>query len=125
MHFTPPCSFAGNNSPAHLDPRRVEYIKSGAMLNQIDMGDYQPLRSDDAHTNNHVPVHNKPTVYYSKPMSPLRKLAFGCSILLCFITIVVFLWVVPCDWSKCPAKTQRQPIMSWDRSVEGMGESLV
>uniref|UniRef100_A0A1B6FAQ1 FAM234A/B beta-propeller domain-containing protein n=1 Tax=Cuerna arida TaxID=1464854 RepID=A0A1B6FAQ1_9HEMI len=84
------------------------------------MGDYQPLRSDDAHPNNHAPVHNKPTVYYSKPMSPLRKLAFGCSILLCFITIVVFLWVVPCDWSKCPAKTQRQPIMSWDRSVEGM-----
>lgn len=85
------------------------------------MGDYQPLRSDDVHTNTHASTHTKPTVHYSKPMSPIRKFCFTCSVLLCCITIIVFLWVIPCEWAKCPVKAQGKPIMSWDRPIDGLG----
>lgn len=88
------------------------------------MGDYQPLRSEDIHGSMTAPTQNKPTVYYTKPMSSLRKFAFGCSILVCFLTIVVFLWVIPCDWSKCPATNHHPSIMSWDRSIEGLGNNI-
>lgn len=86
------------------------------------MGDYQPLTSEDMHANMGVHVQRKKNTHSSKPMSPLRKLAFGFSVLVCFVTTVVFLWVIPCDWSKCPIKAKHQPIMSWDRSIDGLGE---
>ncbi|XP_054289173.1 uncharacterized protein LOC129004646 [Macrosteles quadrilineatus] len=84
------------------------------------MGDYQPLRSDDGHVNASATSRNKPPVYYKKPMSPLRRAAFVFSVLLCITVITVFLWVIPCDWSKCPARAKHQPIMSWERSIEGL-----
>ncbi|KAJ8970616.1 hypothetical protein NQ314_001151 [Rhamnusium bicolor] len=43
-------------------------------------------------------------------MSTLRKTAFVFSILLCFLPIVIFLWVLPCsDSNTCPAR-----ISNWE-----------
>lgn len=54
-----------------------------------------------------------------KPMSALRKVAFVVSILVCILTVVVFIWVVPCrDSHTCPAKSERVHTSSWLRSYE-------
>lgn len=47
-------------------------------------------------------------------MSPLRKLCFIGSILFCFFTVAVFLWVVPCnDGGVCPAPLDRIKTHNW------------
>lgn len=48
-------------------------------------------------------------------MSLCRKIAFIFSISLCFIIIVVFLWVLPCDKGTCPIK-----ISNWDQIYDGI-----
>lgn len=54
-----------------------------------------------------------------KPMSMLRKCCFIASILLCIATVVIFLWIVPCnDNQTCPAKSERIHTNSWMRSYE-------
>lgn len=47
-------------------------------------------------------------------MSPLRKLCFIGSILFCFFTVAVFLWVIPCnDGGVCPAPVDRMKTHNW------------
>lgn len=54
-----------------------------------------------------------------KPMSTLRKCCFVASLALCVLTVVLFLWVVPCnDHQTCPAKSERVHTNSWMRSYE-------
>lgn len=87
------------------------------------MGDYQPLRSDadgDATVRYRIKYtkeQDKKNMYYKKQMSPLRAIAFSTSILLCILTICVFLWVIPCDWDTCPV----HQATSWDRVYYGLG----
>lgn len=55
----------------------------------------------------------------SKPgfatMSPCRKICFISSIVLCFVTIIVFLWVLPCNEGTCPVR-----ISKWDQTYDGI-----
>lgn len=54
-----------------------------------------------------------------KPMSTARKICFVVSILVCILTVVIFLWVVPCnDNQTCPAKSERVHTNSWLRNYE-------
>ncbi|XP_019872265.2 uncharacterized protein LOC109600546 [Aethina tumida] len=47
-------------------------------------------------------------------MSTMRKAAFVCSILLCFLPVIIFLWVLPCsDSNTCPIK-----ISNWEYQQE-------
>uniref|UniRef100_A0A1B6E3T2 FAM234A/B beta-propeller domain-containing protein n=1 Tax=Clastoptera arizonana TaxID=38151 RepID=A0A1B6E3T2_9HEMI len=86
------------------------------------MGDYQPLRSDsDCRTTvrnriKYMKENDKQNVYYNPPMSTLRAIAFSCSILVCILTICVFLWVIPCHWATCPI----QKATSWDKVYYGL-----
>lgn len=53
------------------------------------------------------------------PMGPIRKCCFVLSLLVCVLTVVVFLWVVPCsDERACPAKTERIRTHNWIRNYE-------
>jgi hypothetical protein len=62
--------------------------------------------------------------HHLEPMSPLRKVSFSLSILLCGLTIVVFLWLLPCDWATCPSMAQRPGTKSWERTLHGLGEFM-
>ncbi|XP_075212521.1 protein FAM234B isoform X2 [Lycorma delicatula] len=86
------------------------------------MGDYQPLRSDGEQDG--TAMHRRTNVssakqdlYYKKPWSPLRKMAFVTSLILCFMTISVFLWVIPCEWSTCPSNIKQ---LGWDKTLYGL-----
>ncbi|RZF35744.1 hypothetical protein LSTR_LSTR012042 [Laodelphax striatellus] len=89
------------------------------------MGDYQPLQCDGDFDQDGIHaarvLHRtgkdaltKDELYFRKPMSPVRKLAFVFSVLVCFLTIAVFLWVIPCEWSKCPSKIQQ---LEWEETL--------
>lgn len=58
---------------------------------------------------------------YRQPMSPIRKFCFISSIIVCFLTIVIFLWVLPCSDDKtCPAVHPKHYSSSWDKDYEGI-----
>ncbi|XP_039280527.1 protein FAM234B [Nilaparvata lugens] len=89
------------------------------------MGDYQPLQCDGEFDQDCVQaakiLHRvgndamtKDDIYFKKPMSPVRKLAFVFSVLICFLTIAVFLWEIPCEWSQCPSKIQQ---VQWEETL--------
>ena len=61
---------------------------------------------------------------HMEPMSPLRKVCFVLSILLCGLTIVVFLWLIPCDWATCPSAPLRMGTRSWEMTLQGLGKFL-
>lgn len=58
-----------------------------------------------------------------RDMSPLRRLCLIASILLCIVTIVVFLYVLPCDNAMvCPSVVEPQSSISWDKTLQGVGK---
>lgn len=61
---------------------------------------------------NHIEI--KPKEGF-RNMSPIRKFNFIFSIFLCFFTIFVFIWVLPCNEGTCPVK-----INHWDRTHENI-----
>lgn len=63
-------------------------------------------------TSNYEDVKLKPGFYN---MSTIRKFNFISSIFLCFLTIFVFLWVLPCDEGTCPVK-----IINWDHTHQNI-----
>lgn len=51
-----------------------------------------------------------------KRLSTTRKILLAFSIILCFVTIVVFLWILPCASDKiCPMQ-----IPNWNRNINGL-----
>lgn len=64
-------------------------------------------------------------VLFKKPMSTSRKLAFVLSVLMCFLTVAVFLWVIPCDWSTCPSKTEDANTAAWSITATGIGNVII
>ncbi|XP_021937784.1 uncharacterized protein LOC110838674 isoform X3 [Zootermopsis nevadensis] len=99
------------------------------------MGEYRPLGHDgegDVSTNGML--NHESTVgddisvikpdgslpHHMEPMSPLRKVSFILSILLCGLTIVVFLWVLPCDCATCPSVPLKSGTKSWERTLRGL-----
>ncbi|XP_032675147.1 uncharacterized protein LOC116845975 [Odontomachus brunneus] len=56
-----------------------------------------------------------------KNMSPIRRFCLFVSILLCIVTIVIFLYVLPCDSSMvCPPVIEPQSSISWDKTLQGV-----
>lgn len=58
-----------------------------------------------------------------KNMSHMRRFCLLASILLCIITIIIFLYVLPCDNSMvCPSIIEPQSSVSWDKSLQDIGK---
>lgn len=56
-----------------------------------------------------------------KEMSPMRCFCLFASILLCIVTLVIFLYELPCDSSTiCPSIMEPQSSISWDRTLQGV-----
>ncbi|XP_025159024.1 uncharacterized protein LOC105189776 isoform X2 [Harpegnathos saltator] len=54
-------------------------------------------------------------------MSPIRRFCLLASILLCIVTIVIFLYVLPCDNSMvCPPIIESQSSVSWDKTLQSV-----
>lgn len=54
-----------------------------------------------------------------QPMSAVRKFCFIVSIFVCLLTIVLFVWVLPCsDELTCPAASERIRTQNWLRTYE-------
>ncbi|XP_076247668.1 uncharacterized protein LOC143187377 [Calliopsis andreniformis] len=63
---------------------------------------------------------NQNDLWKRRDMSPLRRFCLITSILLCIVTIVVFLYVLPCDNSMvCPSVEEPQSSISWDKIIRG------
>nr|KAF7431937.1 hypothetical protein H0235_004861 [Vespula pensylvanica] len=52
-----------------------------------------------------------------RDMSPLRRFCLVISILLCIATILVFLYVLPCDTMICPPVDEPQSSVSWEKTL--------
>ncbi|XP_046814958.1 uncharacterized protein LOC124422496 isoform X2 [Vespa crabro] len=52
-----------------------------------------------------------------RDMSPLRRFCLVISILLCIVTILVFLYVLPCDTMICPPVNESQSSVSWEKTL--------
>jgi len=62
----------------------------------------------------------------SRDMSPMRRFCLFASILLCIVTIVIFLYVLPCDNSVvCPPVIEPQSSISWDTTLKGVGKCII
>lgn len=80
-------------------------------------------RSNHYHHNSdadNVAILNSSTkIKHGLTMSPLRKFCFIVSIFVCILTLVLFIWVIPCsDGQSCPAKTDRIQTHNWLRKYE-------
>lgn len=61
----------------------------------------------------------------SKKLSTSRKICFIFSLLLCVLTIVFFIWVLPCDIGSCPAAETSSHVTSWETPLLQVGKFLV
>ena len=55
-------------------------------------------------------------------MTSLRRVCLLFSILLCILTTLIFLYVLPCDNSViCPEVAEPKSSLSWEKTLEGVG----
>ncbi|XP_049293890.1 uncharacterized protein LOC125769276 isoform X1 [Anopheles funestus] len=87
-------------------------------------GGYPPSPSDveDAsgvfHPDNVAILHEAGTIPDRKMSFP-RKCCFVASLVICFLAVVVFLWIIPCsDELSCPARGERVKTQNWIRNYE-------
>ncbi|XP_058122218.1 uncharacterized protein LOC131281944 [Anopheles ziemanni] len=87
-------------------------------------GGYPPSPSDveDAsgvfHADNVAILHEAGPIPDHK-MSLPRKCCFVASLAVCFLALIVFLWVIPCsDDLSCPARGERVKTQNWIRNYE-------
>lgn len=112
MYRPIPQSLSDSDSEKELqmDPIHTTYIKKSQT---------QCLDSFSTHKYNNYPLQNHikaMKLRKRQKMSKIRKVLFISSILLCFVTIAVFLWVLPCSGdATCPIK-----VTSWDRNVDDL-----
>ncbi|XP_017882128.1 uncharacterized protein LOC108626141 [Ceratina calcarata] len=60
-------------------------------------------------------------LWKDRNMSSLRRFFLIASVLLCIVTIIIFLYVLPCDNSiVCPSVNEPESSISWDRPLQGM-----
>uniref|UniRef100_A0A182KBR3 FAM234A/B beta-propeller domain-containing protein n=1 Tax=Anopheles christyi TaxID=43041 RepID=A0A182KBR3_9DIPT len=94
--------------------------ENGALYN----GGYPPSPSDveDAsgvfHADNVAILHEAGSIPDHKMSFP-RKCCFVVSLAICFLAVVVFLWIIPCsDELSCPARAERVKTQNWIRNYE-------
>jgi len=65
-------------------------------------------------------------VWKRKDISPMRRFCLFMSILLCIITIIIFLYVLPCDNSMiCSPIIEPHSSISWDKTLQDVGEFII
>lgn len=81
----------------------------------ISMTNHSRIPSDAA---DNVAILNS-NVRKTQPMSNSRKICFIVSILICILTVIFFIWMLPCtDNLSCPAKSERIHTHNWLRNYE-------
>lgn len=81
----------------------------------ISMTNHSRIPSDAA---DNVAILNS-NLRKSQPMSNTRKVCFILSIFVCILTVILFVWVLPCtDNHTCPAKSERIHTHNWLRNYE-------
>ncbi|XP_044736266.1 protein FAM234A [Chrysoperla carnea] len=89
------------------------------------MRNYYPLDEGDngfpnIHLQDDVPI-IKDGGKTTNRMSPLRQFLFVSSILLCFLTIFIFVWVLPCDEDlTCPSVIRNEYTSNWEQTYHGI-----
>lgn len=58
-------------------------------------------------------------------LSTTRKALFVFSILVCIMTIVGFLWILPCDINPCPSIEISSGAKGWETPLYDFGESYI
>lgn len=106
-------------------PRKLS--EKNKIANGNEMRDYQHLDEGEGHINGfpNVNCHTLDDVPiikdgYKKPMSTIRKIFFVISILICFLTIIIFLWVLPCSADATCAVTTSKHSSSWEKAYHGI-----
>lgn len=90
------------------------YCNSAEDRPYIRMSNHGRLRSD----GDNVAILNS-NLRKSQPMSNSRKICFIISLLLCILTVILFIWILPCsDANTCPAKSERTHTYNWLRTYE-------
>ncbi|XP_053676107.1 uncharacterized protein LOC128726329 isoform X2 [Anopheles nili] len=70
------------------------------------------------HADNVAILHEAGSIPDRK-MSLPRKCCFVASLVVCFLALVVFLWIIPCsDELSCPARAERVKTQNWIRNYE-------
>lgn len=102
----------------HMDSTRPTYLKKPIYNgNTLNMGKYKNNVSSSY-------IHMSDDLLKIKQghpkMSTMRKVAFIASIILCFLPIVIFIWVLPCSASHtCPIKTTNWENKQDDIALKG------
>lgn len=63
-------------------------------------------------------------LWKNREMSPIRKFFFGISILLCFVTMFVFFYVLPCD-DTVVCQSLIRPAIVWEQTLQGVGKFVL
>ncbi|XP_065086789.1 uncharacterized protein LOC135708615 [Ochlerotatus camptorhynchus] len=93
-----------------------------AVCNSLYNGLASPSDVEDAsgvfHPDNVAILHEAGGISKRKMSFP-RKCCFVASLAVCFLSLVVFLWVIPCsDEFACPARAERIKTQNWIRNYE-------
>lgn len=93
-----------------------------AIGNSLYNGLASPSDVEDAngvfHADNVAILHETGSLSGRKMSFP-RKCCFVASLAVCFLSLVVFLWVIPCsDDLACPARGERVKTQNWIRNYE-------
>lgn len=84
------------------------------------------FRTSFGFSNDDIPImmlNEKDDLWKRQSMSFARKCCLILSVLLCIATIIIFLYVIPCDNSSTiciPVSTKS--FVSWDKTLDGVGE---
>ena len=85
-------------------------------------------RNSFGYSNDNIPImildgQSHDDLWKRHDMSSLRRFCLVASVLLCILTILIFLYVLPCDNSSiCPPAPAPKTSVSWDRTLEGVGK---
>ncbi|XP_058797452.1 uncharacterized protein LOC131667776 [Phymastichus coffea] len=83
-------------------------------------------RNSFGYSNDNIPImildgQSHDDLWKRHDMSPLRRFSLVVSVLLCVLTILIFLYVLPCDNSAiCPPVPEPKTSVSWDKTLEGV-----
>ncbi|KAJ8683226.1 hypothetical protein QAD02_019018 [Eretmocerus hayati] len=75
--------------------------------------------------NDNIPImilngQNDDDLWKRRDMSPVRRFFLAFTVLLCIFTIIVFLYLIPCDTSSiCPSTPKSKTSVSWDTTFDG------
>uniref|UniRef100_A0AAG5DI84 FAM234A/B beta-propeller domain-containing protein n=1 Tax=Anopheles atroparvus TaxID=41427 RepID=A0AAG5DI84_ANOAO len=108
------CAVAEIRSPSGAENGGAALYNGGYPPSPSDVEDASGVFHADnvaiLHEAGHIPDHK---------MSFPRKCCFVASLAVCFLALVVFLWVIPCsDDLSCPARAERVKTQNWIRNYE-------